>query len=218
MALRRAGGAVAVAVRRRGRAQRRRFSGRSHRACGRAQASEVLAADLRVESDEPIAADEPAQARAAGSDDGAPDHDALGVFRGDANQLANVRAVSAGYPLRGDVTVADRPFAPAPPPRRSRRPARPGPTRGWPPRSARRSARAHRRRTSAARLAHPHLAPRSGLDLRRIRLGTADQRRRPCVDQADPAGQPDPLRAAADRQQRAARCLPRLAPAARAAP
>ena len=32
------------------------------------------------------------------------------VFNGDANQLANIRAVTAGYPLRGTLTVAAVPF------------------------------------------------------------------------------------------------------------
>ncbi len=33
------------------------------------------------------------------------------VFRGDDSQLANIEAVSAGYPLRGTLLVADQPFA-----------------------------------------------------------------------------------------------------------
>ena len=33
------------------------------------------------------------------------------VFHGDANQLANIRAVTNRYPLRGSLTVADEPFA-----------------------------------------------------------------------------------------------------------
>jgi len=75
------------------------------------QASEVLAADLRVESDEPIAPDEPAQARLLGLTTARLTMTLSAIFNGDANQLANVRAVSAGYPLRGRLTVAERAFA-----------------------------------------------------------------------------------------------------------
>ena len=75
------------------------------------QASEVLAADLRVESDAPIAADEQAEATRLGLTSARLTTTLSAIFNGDANQLANVRAVSAGYPLRGQLTVADRPFA-----------------------------------------------------------------------------------------------------------
>src|ERR1700686_5801883 len=75
------------------------------------QASEVLAADLRVESDEPIAADEPLRAQQLGLTTARLSMTLSAIFNGDANQLANVRAVSPGYPLRGHLTVADRPFA-----------------------------------------------------------------------------------------------------------
>src|SRR6202167_4269336 len=76
------------------------------------QASEVLAADLRVESDAPIAADESARAAQLGLTTAHLTMMLSAIFNGDANQLANVRAVSAGYPLRGQLTIADRPFAP----------------------------------------------------------------------------------------------------------
>ena len=75
------------------------------------QASEVLAADLRVESDTPIGADEQAEATRLGLKSAHLTTMLSAIFQGDANQLANVRAVSAGYPLRGQLSVADRPFA-----------------------------------------------------------------------------------------------------------
>lgn len=75
------------------------------------QASEVLAADLRVESDEPIGPDEAAQATQLGLTTARLTMTLSAIFDGDANQLANVRAVSAGYPLRGHLSIADRPFA-----------------------------------------------------------------------------------------------------------
>src|ERR1039457_555771 len=74
-------------------------------------ASEVLAADLRIESDAPIAADEAAYAAQLGLHAARLTTTLSAIFNGDANQLANVRAVSAGYPLRGQLTVAERPFA-----------------------------------------------------------------------------------------------------------
>jgi putative ABC transport system permease protein len=75
-----------------------------------AQASEVLAADLRVESDTPIAAVESEEARSLGLGTANLERTLSAIFLGDNNQLADVRAVSAGYPLRGHLTVADRPF------------------------------------------------------------------------------------------------------------
>jgi putative ABC transport system permease protein len=76
------------------------------------QASEVLAADLKVQSDAPIAADEQAYAAQLGLRGARLTTTLSAIFNGDANQLANVRAVSAGYPLRGQLTIADQPFAP----------------------------------------------------------------------------------------------------------
>lgn len=75
------------------------------------QAGEVLAADLRVESESPIGAEEQAQARRLGLATARRTRMLSAIFNGDANQLASVRAVSAGYPLRGQLSVADRPFA-----------------------------------------------------------------------------------------------------------
>jgi putative ABC transport system permease protein len=74
------------------------------------QASEVLAADLRVESDAPIAPSEQVAAKQFGLASSSLTTMLSSIFNGDANQLGNVRAVSSGYPLRGELTVADRAF------------------------------------------------------------------------------------------------------------
>jgi putative ABC transport system permease protein len=76
-----------------------------------AQASEVLAADLRVESDTPLASAEAAKANSLGLSSARLTTTLSAIFNGDTNQLADVRAVSSGYPLRGQLTVADRAFA-----------------------------------------------------------------------------------------------------------
>lgn len=75
------------------------------------QASEVLAADLRLESESPLAADAAAAAGRAGLATARLTTLVSVVFKGDASQLANVRAVTTGYPLRGRLSIAERPFA-----------------------------------------------------------------------------------------------------------
>ncbi len=75
-----------------------------------AQASEVLAADLRVEAPTALAAANEIQAQTLGLKTARLTSLLSAVFNGDANQLANIRAVTAGYPLRGTLTVAAAPF------------------------------------------------------------------------------------------------------------
>jgi len=77
----------------------------------REQATQVLAADLRMSSTQPLPDSwfTTAAQRAVHS---ARIETLLSVvFRGDDSQLANVEAVSDGYPLRGTLVVADLPFA-----------------------------------------------------------------------------------------------------------
>ncbi len=74
------------------------------------QASEVLAADMRIEASEPIPPAEESQAQQAGLATAQLTSMLTAVFHGDTNQLTSVRAVTAGYPLRGHVQAADRPF------------------------------------------------------------------------------------------------------------
>lgn len=75
------------------------------------QASEILAADLRVESDAPIPAQQSAEAQRLGLAIAHLTSMPSAIFHGDDNQLANVRVVTAGYPLRGQLSIADQPFA-----------------------------------------------------------------------------------------------------------
>ncbi len=92
-----------------------------------AQAGEVLAADLRVESDAPLAAGAEAEARSLGLACAHLTRTLSAIFNGDAEQLADVRAVSAGYPLRGTLAIADRPYGTAVPTRQI-----PQPGEAWP--------------------------------------------------------------------------------------
>jgi putative ABC transport system permease protein len=77
-----------------------------------AQAGEVLAADLRLESARPLDADG-AYAREAerrGLQVGRTLSFASVVFAGETSQLASVRGVSSEYPLRGAVRISDEPY------------------------------------------------------------------------------------------------------------
>ena len=76
----------------------------------RAQAAEVLAADLRLESPNPIAARYFSEAKARGLRTAQILTFPTAIFSGDASQLAALNAVTASYPLRGHVRIADAPF------------------------------------------------------------------------------------------------------------
>jgi putative ABC transport system permease protein len=76
-----------------------------------AQASEVLAADARIESPEKLSVQWAQQAQAQGLQSAQLTTLVSVVFHGDQSQLANIRAASAGYPLRGALKSADQPFA-----------------------------------------------------------------------------------------------------------
>ncbi|MBV9345808.1 MAG: FtsX-like permease family protein [Gammaproteobacteria bacterium] len=91
------------------------------------QASEVLAADLRLVSQQPLATLYFGAARERGLRTARTAGLLSVVFRGDASQLSSIEAVSEGYPLRGQLQVAEQPFAPG-------RPAAGVPGRGeiWP--------------------------------------------------------------------------------------
>ncbi len=76
----------------------------------RAQAAEVLAADLRLESANPIPVHYFADAKSRGLRSAQILSFPTAIFSGDESQLAALNAVSAGYPLRGHVRIADVPF------------------------------------------------------------------------------------------------------------
>ena len=78
-----------------------------------AQAAEVLAADLRLESPEPIAPNYFAEAEARGLRNARILSFPTAIFSGDDSQLAALNAVTANYPLRGHVRIADAPFGAA---------------------------------------------------------------------------------------------------------
>src|SRR5688572_24720587 len=70
------------------------------------QASEVLAADLRLDSSQPFDDSAVNEARARGLQISSRIAMLSVVFNGETSQLSAVRAVSAGYPLRGKVFIA----------------------------------------------------------------------------------------------------------------
>ncbi|MBN1240203.1 MAG: ABC transporter permease [Gammaproteobacteria bacterium] len=71
------------------------------------QAGESLAADLRLESINPLPEEYYSAAAEAGLDTARIVHFRSVVLAGDSSSLADVRGVSAGYPLRGRVRIAD---------------------------------------------------------------------------------------------------------------
>ena len=75
------------------------------------QAGEVLAADVRLGSPQPLDQQYFAEATRRGLRSARSTGLLSVVFNGDASQLTNVTAVNEGYPLRGQVLVADAAFA-----------------------------------------------------------------------------------------------------------
>jgi putative ABC transport system permease protein len=75
-----------------------------------AQAAEVLAADLRLESPHPLPEKYFDAARSRQLRTAKIISFPTAIFKGDANQLAALNAVTASYPLRGHVRIADAPF------------------------------------------------------------------------------------------------------------
>jgi putative ABC transport system permease protein len=76
----------------------------------RAQAAEVLAADLRLESANPIAPSYFSEAQARSLKSARILSFPTAIFSGDVSQLAALNAVTASYPLRGHMRIADAPF------------------------------------------------------------------------------------------------------------
>jgi putative ABC transport system permease protein len=76
----------------------------------RAQAAEVLAADLRLESPRPISPRYFTEAQAKGLRSARMLSFPTAIFSGDVSQLAALNAVTANYPLRGHMRIADKPF------------------------------------------------------------------------------------------------------------
>jgi putative ABC transport system permease protein len=91
------------------------------------QAGEVLAADLRLRSQQPIEAAHFERAKAAGIATAQLANFPTVVFKGEESSLAAIRAVSDAYPLRGRLRVADAPFMPG-----KEISAVPGPREAWP--------------------------------------------------------------------------------------
>jgi putative ABC transport system permease protein len=74
------------------------------------QASEVLAADIRLGSPQPIKKDYVEEATRRGLQTAQSTSIISVVFNGDTSQLTNIHAVTAGYPLRGQVLIGAEPF------------------------------------------------------------------------------------------------------------
>ncbi len=91
------------------------------------EASSVLAADIRLGSTRPIAEAYFAEAERRGLKSARTSSTLSVVFNGDASQLTNLVAVTAGYPLHGRLLTAVEPFAPGTPVQ-----GIPGPGEVWP--------------------------------------------------------------------------------------
>ena len=85
------------------------FTARVHSAVVQ-QAGESLAADLKLQSGEPLPPEYGAEARAAGLDTAAAMDFTTVLVAGDVTQLVDVHAVSEGYPFRGRVRLSDSAF------------------------------------------------------------------------------------------------------------
>jgi putative ABC transport system permease protein len=79
------------------------------------QASSVLAADIRLSSPRPLDPEYVGEAQRRGLATTTTTSLLSVVFNGDASQLTNIAALTAGYPLRGRLLVAAEPFAPGAP-------------------------------------------------------------------------------------------------------
>jgi putative ABC transport system permease protein len=79
----------------------------------RAQAAEVLAADLRLESAHPVDPAYDIEAHRLGLRTAGVESFPTAIFNGELSQLAALIAVTPGYPLRGHVKIADTPFGAA---------------------------------------------------------------------------------------------------------
>jgi len=77
------------------------------------QATEILAADLRIRSPEALAGAFAAEARSRGLATASTVAFPSVVFHDEASSLVSLYAVSGGYPLRGRIRVAAAPFGPA---------------------------------------------------------------------------------------------------------
>jgi putative ABC transport system permease protein len=75
------------------------------------QANEVLAADIRLGSPQPISQKYVEEATRRGLRTALNTSLLSVVFNGDTSQLTNVHAVTDGYPLRGQLLIGDEPFA-----------------------------------------------------------------------------------------------------------
>ncbi len=76
------------------------------------QANELLAADLVISADHPLPAAYAEQARTARLETARVYQFRTMLFAGGDNTLAELKAVDAGYPLRGKLKIADQPLAP----------------------------------------------------------------------------------------------------------
>ncbi len=77
------------------------------------QASALLAADLMIEADDPLAPEWEEQAHALGLETAHTVTFRTVVVSGDRTELVSAKAVSPGYPLRGEMGIAERAYGEA---------------------------------------------------------------------------------------------------------